>query len=68
VLFFKMKEYNNSRMTRQGSGNLVKRRITGLCIFCIGLGMILVIVVPALGWIFMTALILIGLGCGLFRC
>jgi hypothetical protein len=47
---------------------MIKRRITGVCLFCIGLGMLLVIIVPTLGWIFTTAIILIGMGCGIFRC
>ncbi len=46
----------------------MRRKVTGLCCFCIGLGMLLVIVIPTLGWIFTTAVILIGIGCGIFRC
>lgn len=40
----------------------MKKRVIGLACFCIGCGMVLAIVVPALGWIFTTAAIFICIG------
>nr|WP_307989518.1 hypothetical protein [uncultured Niameybacter sp.] len=40
----------------------MKKRVLGLICFCVGCGMVLVIVVPTLGWILTTATIFILLG------
>ncbi|MGL4799080.1 MAG: hypothetical protein ACRCWY_06770 [Cellulosilyticaceae bacterium] len=40
----------------------MKKRVLGLSVFCVGCGMILALVVPALGWIITTAAIFILLG------
>ena len=40
----------------------MKKRVLGLSILCIGSGMILALVVPALGWLIATAAVLILLG------
>ncbi|MEF9958361.1 MAG: hypothetical protein RR448_11045 [Niameybacter sp.] len=40
----------------------MKKRVLGLVCFCVGSGMVLVIVVPALGWILTTAAIFILIG------
>lgn len=46
----------------------MRKRVFGLSCFCIGLGMLLVIIVPALGWIFTTAAIFICIGYILLCC
>ncbi|MEG0012578.1 MAG: hypothetical protein RR618_08160 [Cellulosilyticaceae bacterium] len=40
----------------------MKKRVIGLSCFCIGCGMILVVVVPALGWVLTAAALLIIAG------
>lgn len=40
----------------------MKKHVLGLVCFCVGCGMLLVIVVPALGWILTTAAIFILIG------
>lgn len=45
----------------------MRRYLTGLCTLCVGLGMLLVMALPLLGWVFIVALICIGVGYVLFR-
>lgn len=40
----------------------MKRRVFGLICFCVGCGMLMVIVIPALGWILATAAVCILVG------
>lgn len=43
-------------------GNQMRKRVLGLISFCIGFGMLTVIVVPAFGWAFMTAITFLCMG------
>ena len=40
----------------------MKKRVMGLCAFCIGSGMVLALVIPALGWLVLAAAGLIFVG------
>ena len=43
-------------------GQAVRQRVLGLVCFCIGFGMVLAIIVPALGWAFAISLALLWAG------
>ncbi|MGL4737336.1 MAG: hypothetical protein ACRCW2_07740 [Cellulosilyticaceae bacterium] len=40
----------------------MKKRVFGFACFCVGCGMVMAVVVPALGWVFLTAAIFLFLG------
>lgn len=46
----------------------MRRRVCGLTSFCVGVGMLLAILVPAFGWAFIAAISLICIGYFLARC
>lgn len=43
-------------------GQVMRQRVLGLVCFCIGFGMILAIIVPALGWAFVASIALLCAG------
>lgn len=49
-------------------GSFMKKRVFGLCAFCVGLGMVIVMVVPEIGWVCITAGMLICFGYMLLKC
>ncbi|MBC8579415.1 MAG: hypothetical protein ACLSH8_10145 [Zhenhengia sp.] len=40
----------------------MKKRVLGLICFCVGCGMLMVIIIPALGWILTSAAVFILVG------
>lgn len=43
-------------------GQVMRQRVLGLVCFCIGFGMVLAIIVPALGWAFVASIALLCAG------
>lgn len=41
----------------------MRHRVLGLVSCCIGAGMLLAVLMPAFGWVFLVALSLVGAGC-----
>jgi hypothetical protein len=45
-----------------------RKKVLGIIIFALGLGIILAIIVPAIGWVFLSAVCLVCVGIYLLRC
>ncbi|WP_180270680.1 hypothetical protein [Sporanaerobium hydrogeniformans] len=46
----------------------MRRRLMGLCCLCIGVGMLLVITLPIIGWVLLVGIGLICIGYKCFKC